>query len=82
MTIRCTCRFLAKISTVVFNLCMLQLLVFCHSYPTCMACFIIKRKLHLMILQNSLPGPDLKFGSSGDAEDYVDVSIAHISTRN
>jgi len=44
MIIRRTCRFLAKISTVVHSTCLLQLLVFYHSNPICMACFIIKGK--------------------------------------
>jgi hypothetical protein len=35
----------------------------------------------LIILQNSVLGPDLKLGSNGNAKDYVEVSMAHISTR-
>jgi hypothetical protein len=78
--IRCTCRFLTKISTVVRNLCLLQRFVFCQSYPTCMACFITKAKRHYRSFRRVL-GPDLKLGSGGDAEDYADVSMPHISTR-
>ena len=43
--------------------------------------FYNQREMTSMVLQNSVLGPDLKLGSSGDAQDYVDVLMAHISTR-
>jgi hypothetical protein len=49
--------------------------------PNMHGLFYNQREMTVMILQNSVLGPDLKLGSSGDAEDYVDVLMAHISTR-
>jgi len=42
--------------------------------------FYNQREMPVMILQNSVLGTVPKLGSSGDA-DYVDVLMAHISTR-
>jgi hypothetical protein len=43
--------------------------------------FYNQREITLIILQNSVLGPDLKLGSSWNPEDYVEVLMAHISTR-
>jgi hypothetical protein len=49
--------------------------------PNMHGLFYNQREMTVMILQNSVLGPDPKLGSSGDAKDYVAVLMAHISTR-
>ena len=80
MIIRYTCRFLVKISTGTLNLSAATLGIL-PLIPNMQGLLYNQKEMTLMILQNSVLGCDLKLGSSRDAEDYVDVSMAHISTR-